>query len=723
MKQIFQNPKTGKLEIEEITTPTLKSGGVLVKNHFSVISPGTERGIIELSKKGLIQKAKERPDYVQKFLMLIKTKGLMAAWQVAQSKLSTSVALGYSSSGEVIKISEDVEEFQVGDRVACAGQDYASHAEVIFVPKNLCVKIPDNVSSQEAAFSTVGAIALQGIRRAELTQGEKVAIIGLGLLGQLALKILKAYGHSVIGFDVSEDQVKFAKENGLDVGVVIGKDDIKSAVDLFTNTNGIDAVLIYASAKTAEPLKLAVVISRHKGRIVQIGNILTNIPWRDFYKKELDYRASCSYGPGRYDKNYEEGGQDYPFGYVRWTEKRNMEEFLRLLSEKRINIENLITHIFPIENADKAYELVFKSKEPIRGILLSYNPQKEHSNVVVLKGDLKEYAPTPKGIINIGIIGLGAFATSTVLPHLKELKNVKLAAICSAKGKLAKDIGQKWNVNYITSDYKKLLEDKNLDLIICTTRHSSHFKIAKDTLLANKNLFIEKPLCLNEKDLNEIIEIAKSSKGRLMVGFNRRFSVHFRKAREEFSKSNTPLMIIYRINFGSLEKEHWTYDLKEGGRILGECCHFVDALQFLTNSKPKRIFANVMPVEGAISHEENLIATIEYENNSQGVIFYSALGNFRLPKEYIEIYGDGKIMVIDNFKDAKIIYPNKTKDLSLWHQNKGYTEIYEEFIKSIKEGKPSPISLEEIYLSHLTIFKVIKSFKYKNIETFENLHE
>lgn len=720
MKQIFQNPKSGKLEIEEITPPRLKSGGVLVRNIFSLISAGTERGIIELSKKSLIQKARERPDYIQKFIMLIKTKGLKAAWQVAQSKLGTSVALGYSSAGKVIEVGGEVEGLRSGDRVACAGQDYASHADVIYVPKNLCVKIPDNVSSEEGAFTTVGAIALQGIRRANLTPGEKVAIVGLGLLGQLALKMLKAYGYTVLGFDVDENQVKFALENGLDMGVIIGRDNFKSMADSFTNGRGVDAVLIYASSKNDDPLKLAVEIVRDRGRIVQVGNILANIPWRDFVKKELAYYSSRSYGPGRYDTSYEEGGCDYPLSYVRWTEQRNMEEFLRLLANKKIDVKNLINYVFSIDRADQAYELIFKGSQPVRGILLSYNLEKDYSDLINLK-TVAEYAP--KKSIKIGFISPGSFATSTVLPHLKELKDIKLAAIASNKGKLAKDLGEKWGVNYVTSDYQKLLEDKSLDLIICTARHSAHAKIVKDALLLGKNIFIEKPLCLNEKELNEIMEIAKNSRGRLMVGFNRRFSHHLQMAKTEFFRSNTPLMILYRINFGSLEKDHWTYNLKEGGRIIGECCHFVDTLQFLTGSTPKRIFASVIPVGGAVSHEENTVINIEYQNNSLGTIFYSALGNFRLPKEYIEIYGDSKIMVVDNFKDGKIIYANRTKKVGLRHQDKGFTKEFEAFIDAIKNGQPSPISLEEIYLSHLTIFKVMEATKENKIINMETVSQ
>lgn len=714
MLQVFQNPKTGKTTVEDITPPILRSGGVLVRNHFSLISAGTERGIIEISKKGLLAKAKERPDYVQKFFMLLKTKGITAAWRVAQSKLESDIALGYSSAGEVIAVGDGVEYLRVGDRVAAAGQDYASHAEIIYVPKNLCVRIPKGVSEEEAAFATLGAIAMQGIRQANLLPGERVGVVGLGLLGQLASRLLRGYGHPVVGFDVNPLQVEFARKNGLEEGIVLGKEDYKTKVEKFTNRQGVDAVLIYASAKTDDPLRLAVEISRDRGRIVQVGNILTNIPWRDFYKKELSYYSSRSYGPGRYDKNYEEKGEDYPLGYVRWTEKRNMEEFLRLLAQRRIDIKDLITRTFDIKEAESAYELVFGPRGLIHGLLLRY-PQKGGVATVIHPPKAKEAAKAPAleagAVVSIGLIGLGAFMNSTILPHLKELRGVKIKGVSHSRGLSAKKTGMSWGADYVTSDYKKIIEDKNIDLVICATRHASHAKIAKEALAANKNIYIEKPLALNEKELREVIDVAQKSKGRLLVGFNRRFSYHFIAARKEFSNSPTPLQILYRINVGPLEKDHWSYEPGEGGRIVGEGCHFVDALQFLTGSLPQKLWTSAIPAGGAVSHEENFTVNIEYRNGSIGVVIYSALGNFRLPKEYLEIYGNEKIMVIDNFKKGKVIYPNRTQKLNLWHQDKGYGRELEVFLEAIREGKPSPLSLDDIFVSHLTTFKAMESLK------------
>jgi len=709
MKQVFQNPKSGKTRVEEIIPPILRSGGVLVKNRYSVISAGTERGIIELSKKSLLQKAKERPDYVRKFFILVKTKGFKWAWGVAQAKLEKDIALGYSSAGEVIAAGREVEEFRAGDRVACAGQDYASHAEVIAVPKNLCVKIPANVSEKDAAFTTIASIAMQGIRRANLAPGEKVAVVGLGLLGQLAVRMLRAYGHPVIGFDVNLAQLSFAKENGMDEGALTDDKDIDGKVSKFTFGRGVDAVLIYASAKTDEPLKLAVKISRDRGRIVQIGNIQADIPWRDFHPKELSYFSSRSYGPGRYDKNYEERGMDYPIGYVRWTERRNMEEFLRLLSDGKISVENLVTKTFPISEAEKAYELVFNPKGPVRGVVLEYPEAAKFERKMTFKPLLSQASSSPTEV-KIGIIGAGSFMKSEILPHLKKTVGAKVRAIAHSKGLDANAIAKEWGAEYVTNDYHDILNDKDINLVICALRHADHAKVAKEALEAGKNVHMEKPLALDETELNEVMEVAKRSKGRLFVGFNRRFSGHFAEAKKAFENCPTPLQVVYRVNV-PLTEEHWSQDQKEGGRLIGEGCHFANALQFLIGSRPVRVTASSIPVGGVVKHEENFSFSVEFENGSLGTVVYSGLGNFRLPKEYVEIYAGGNIFVIDNFKDGRFITSVKTKKFNFSRQNKGYLEELQGEIDAIRNGKPSPISLEEIYLSHLAIFKVAEALK------------
>ncbi len=709
MKKDFQNPKTGETKVEEVTPPILRRGGVLVRNHFSVVSPGTERSIIELSQKSLLQKAKERPDYVAKFFRTVQTRGLSSAWRAAQAKLGAEISLGYASAGEVIAVGEGVKEFKVGDRVACAGQGYASHAEVVFVPKNLCIKIPAGVSEEDAAFATLGAIALQGIRQANLLPGEKVAVVGLGLIGQIAARLLRSYGHPVAGFDVDSRQVDFAVENGHTAGCVIGKDDPDNVISKFTDGRGADAVLIYASSKTNDPLKLAVKLSRDKGRVVQIGSVAAEIPWREFYEKELGFLSSRSYGPGRYDKNYEEDGEDYPFGYVRWTEKRNLGEFLRLIASGNLNVRNLVTRVFKIEEASKAYDLVMHSKDIVRGLVLAYpNEKKEDSTIVFPKPE--KSLPAVSGTVNVGLIGLGAFMKSTVLPELKKIEGVKIKGVCDAHGLEGKKAGLSLGAEYTTSDYRKIIDDKGIDLVICATHHSSHAQIAKEALLAGKNVYVEKPLALNEKDLREVIKAAASSKGRLLVGFNRRFSPHFINLKKEFAGKN-PLQMLYRVNAGPLEEKSWIYDEAEGGRILGEGCHFSDALNFLAGSKPIRVWASALPIEGSIKHQENFTFTVEYENGSEGTVVYSALGNFRWPKEYLEVMGGEKIAVVDDFKKSSVADSRKTNKMNLWKQDKGYAEEIRSFIEAIKNGKPSPMPISDILFAHLVIFKAKESLQ------------
>ncbi|HMB17658.1 MAG TPA: bi-domain-containing oxidoreductase [Candidatus Paceibacterota bacterium] len=722
MYQVFQNPKSGKTKVKNITPPKLKKGGIIVNNKYSLISPGTEKGLIELSKKGLLQKAKERPDYVKKFIKLAKTKGIKAAWQMAQAKLSTEIPLGYSTSGNVEKVADDVEGFQAGDRVACAGQDYASHAEKVFIPKNLAVKIPKNVTDKEASFATLGSIALHGIHQADLKPGESVAVIGLGLLGQLATRMLKAYGHPVIGFDVKKRPLDYAKKHSdIDYAVKTEKKSYQSVLSKLTDGQGVDAVLIYASAKNSKPIELASKIARDRGKIVQIGNTDPDIPWRTFYQKELSFNSSRSYGPGRYDKSYEEEGNDYPIGHVRFTERRNMKEFLRLLDDDKIKVEDLLTAEFDIEEAHQAYDMIMNSKKQIFGLLLKYpeKKKKEDEDVIVLTDN-----PTPlpgREEVNIGIIGLGSFATSTILPHLKNVKDetVNLIGVANTTGNKAKDIGKEWDAEYVTNDYKKLIEDKRINMIICATRHSSHAKMAQEILKAGKNLYIEKPIALNKKDLKDIVNAAQGSRARLLVGFNRRFSKHFKRAYKEFGETSVPTMINYRINYPFEDKEHWSYDPDEGGRIIGEMSHFAHAFRYITDSRPTRVYASVVPTGEGVQREENAVINIEFEDGSIGNIFYSALGSNQVSKEYIEIYGGNKIMTVDDFKKGMLYHHEDKEKIKFRHQDKGYDAELQEFIQSIREGKPSPMTLEEIIDAHLAIFAAYHSYKDGEVKEIE----
>jgi len=710
MKQVFQNFKTGKLELIEVPIPAVKPGFVLVKNYYSLISPGTERAAIELAKKSIIEKAKSRPDQVKQVINKIKTDGIVTTFQRVMKKLDEPLLLGYSSAGEIIKVGENVEGFVVGDRVACAGGGYACHAEIISVPKNLCIKIPENVSYKQAAFATLGAIAMQGIRRANLTPGEKVAIIGLGLIGHLTCQILKAYGFPVVGFDISPLQVERARKMGIDASDT--PDKAENLIKSFTEGKGVDAVIITAATKSNAPIELAGKILRNNGRVSAVGDIKMEIPRRTYYKKELDLKISRSYGPGRYDKKYEEKGIDYPFEYVRWTEKRNMEEFLRLVNKKLVQPEKLISHIFDIDQAKEAYKLILENpnKEEIIGVLFSYNPKREQKDTIFFK---KEEKHKPKSQVNVGIIGVGNFAQNIVLPILKKIKGVHLYAVADAKGINAQKIVKQFKGGYATTDWHKITEDKNIDLVIVTTRHNLHTPIVIEALEKNKNVHVEKPLCLNEEELNEIAKLARNSKGRLMVGFNRRFAPLALKTKEVFKTIN-PLMIIYRVNAGFIPKDSWIHDPTEGGgRIIGEVCHFIDFCQFIAGSYPKKVYASLIPIGGSVQTEDNVAVTINFKNGSCGTIIYTSLGPKTLSKEYIEIFGGNKTMVIDNFKSATIYKECGKKKIRRLTQDKGHLNEFKSFIRAIQTGEPSPIPLKDIVLSMQTTFDTFKSAKEK----------
>jgi len=703
MKQLLQNYKTGKLELAEIPAPALKSGGVLVKNHYSLVSAGTEKAVIEFAKQSLAGKAHSRPDLVKQVLNKVKTDGLITTYRAAMQKLDEPVPLGYSCAGEVVEVGRRTEEFSRGDLVACAGGGYASHAEVVFVPKNLVVKIPDNVSTEEAAFVTLGAIALQGVRRAELTPGERVAVIGLGLVGQLTVQILNAYGFPTLGLDVSQRQVEKALKLGLSEGAVIGQDDVEKVAKAFSNGRGLDAVIITAATKGNEPIELAGRICRDKGRVSAVGNVGLDIPRNIYYEKELDLRISRSYGPGRYDPNYEEKGIDYPIGYVRWTEKQNMEEFLRLISIGRVDVKPMITHVFKIENALKAYELILKNpdKEDFTAVLLKYDPAKEHrATVTISRG---EKSILTNDVVNVGLIGGGNFAKGTILPNLRKLGRVHIKTVATATGKSAKDIARKYGCEYATTDYQEILNDKDINLVIVATRHNLHAQIAIEALKQGKNVHVEKPLALNIEQLKAVIEAERGSQGRLMVGFNRRFAPQAIKAKGKFSNRKTPLMIHYRVNAAYIPPDHWIHDPEEGGgRIIGEVCHFVDFLQFLTGAAPKTVYAAKVAAGANVIAEDNVNITIDFADGSTGTILYTALGDKSLPKEYIEIFGGGKAMSINNFKSGRALSLN---------QDKGHYGEFRAFTEAILNGKPSPISVEELALTTLVTFKIHESLK------------
>lgn len=704
MKQVIQNFKTGELYVDEVPIPSLTERMVLVENKFSLISAGTERGTVKVGKASLLGKAKQRPDLVAQVLQNIKKEGLQATLDKVKTKLDSLKALGYSTAGVVSASLDSNGKFKPGDRVACAGQDYASHAEVVSIPQNLVAKIPDNVSFEEASFTTLGAIALQGVRQAEPRLGDKVCVIGLGLLGQLTVQLLKANGCQVFGIDLSKNLVDLSIESGAEQAMLRNDSNLHTAIDNFTNGHGFDSVIITAAAPSNDPIELSAVISRNKGKVIVVGAVKMDIPRDpDFYRKELDLRMSCSYGPGRYDVAYEEDGQDYPYAYVRYTEQRNMETFLDLVSSGSVKLKNLITHTFDINDAEKAYDIVLgKTQEPHIGILLGY-PESENKAIssVILKSE-------PLKNINVGFIGAGSFAQSYLIPYAKAF-GASLDTVVTSKGITAKNVAQKFAFNNASSDAKDILSNKEINTVFIATPHNSHAPYVIESLKAEKNVFVEKPLAMNYEELDEVKTIFEAGKSQLMVGFNRRFSPVAVKIKEEFLNNGEPKVVNIRVNAGFIPKDHWTQNPNlGGGRIIGEMCHFIDLMQFFTDSKPVKVYADAIKTSNqALTPEDNISITVSFEDGSIGNLLYLGNGDKSLPKELIEVFSGGKVGRIHDFRKGEIHKGNKTVQLKL--DGKGHKQEVKEFISSLETGGQAPISFESIYLTTLTTFKVIDS--------------
>ncbi|MBS1509700.1 MAG: bi-domain-containing oxidoreductase [Bacteroidetes bacterium] len=705
MQQLIQNFKTGELYVDEVPMPSISTGMVLVENSFSLISAGTERGTVKVAKASLIGKAKQRPDLVAQVLQNIKKEGLAATISKVRTKLDSLKALGYSTAGTVITSMDTNSVFKPGDRVACAGQDYASHAEVVAIPQNLVAKIPDNVTAEEAAFTTLGAIALQGVRQAEPRLGERVCVIGLGLLGQITCQLLKANGCAVFGIDLNAGLVKLANDTGAATKALNRSDsNLVSVCNDFTNGYGFDSIIITAAAPSNDPIELSAEIAKKKGRVVVVGAVKMDIP-RDphFYRKELDLRMSCSYGPGRYDVHYEEQGLDYPFAYVRWTEQRNMEAFLDLLSRKAINIKPLITHTFDIADAEKAYDIVLgKTPEPHIGILLKYSDNKaKHQTAVTVKHD-----PVKK--INTGFIGAGSFAQSYLIPNVKAF-GASLDGVVTSKGITSKNVADKFKFNFCSTEVNDVLQNNAVNTVFIATPHNSHAPLVIQSLQSGKSVFVEKPLAINMEQLNDVIATQQKHQQPLMVGFNRRFAPVSREIKKMFTTVSEPIVVNIRVNAGLIPKEHWTQQPEiGGGRIVGEVCHFIDLMQYFTGAEPVKVYASAInTVNDKITSEDNISVVINFSNGSVGNLTYLANGDKSMPKELIEVFGAGNIGMINDFRDGALHKGNKITKLK--SSGKGHKEEVDAFLQAVNNGTASPISFRSICLTTVTTFKILDS--------------
>lgn len=705
MKQVIQNFKTGELFVDDVPIPSIAPGLLLVRNHYSLISAGTERSTVSTGRASLMGKARQRPDLVKQVLDSYKKEGFAETLKKVRTKLETLKELGYSSAGTVLVSMDTDGAYKPGDRVACGGSS-ASHSGIISVPQNLVVKVPDVVPLDHAAFTTLGSIAMQGIRQANPRIGEFVCVLGLGLLGQITAQILRANGCRVFGIDTSTAMVELGRSLGCHAARERNDANLEAEIDYFTAGHGFDSVIITAAAKTSDPIELSTSILRQRGVIVVVGAVPMNIPREPhFYKKELELKISCSYGPGRYDPAYEEEGHDYPYGHVRWTENRNMAAFVRLLENRSVDVKPLITHIFDIGQAEKAYDIVTgKVQERSIGILLKY-PEIEEKH----EGEILGPSAMPKEAVGIGVIGAGSFAQKFLIPYVQA--HGPLIALADSRGIAAKSVGEKFKFRSYSSDSQEIITAKDITAVFIATRHNSHGDLAVAALDAGKNVYVEKPLTIYEADLARVKEACRrQGAGRLMVGFNRRFAPLARQAKLLFHDLSEPLVVNYRVSAGFVPKDHWTQTDEGGGRILGEICHFVDFMQFMVRANPERVFAEcVSSPNSKMKNQDNVAITIGFGDGSVGLITYLACGDRLLPKERIEIFGGGKSFIIHDFRSAESFVNGRRKKIK--EPGKGHKEEMELFIRSIREGRPSPIPLESILFTTATAFRVVDSLQ------------
>lgn len=716
MKQVLQQARTGEITVAEVPAPQLLPGCVLVRIAASLISAGTERASADFAGKNLLQKAQARPDLVQEVIGKVRRDGLASTVQAVRNRLDQPTALGYSSAGTIIEVGEGVADIAVGDRVACAGAGFAVHAEVACVPRLLIAKIPSGspVSFEEAAFTTVGAVALHGIRTADVKLGDVVAVIGLGLLGQLTVQMLKVAGCRVLGMDIAPHRAELAARLGADATC----SDASELLDLCSNYTcgwGADAVLITAETPSSEPVNLAAHIARDRAVIVAVGTVGMELERQRYYEKELDFRVSRSYGPGRYDAVFEQKGRDYPIGHVRWTETRNMESFLLFLADGKLDLKPLVTHRFPVGQASDAYDLIAGgTTERSLGVLFTY----PEDAAVNRRLDLLATPATAVGSgsvksITIGFIGAGSFATTTLLPAIRQVQGVDLIGVCSATGAHSRHAADKFQFRYCTTDEKEILDDAGINTVVIATRHHLHAREVVAALEAGKNVFCEKPLCLTEEELLTIVQArsgsAHGNRPLLMVGFNRRFSP-LAVRMKRFLDVHEPLALHYRVNAGSLPPDHWINDPEVGGgRILGEVCHFVDFLSFLAGSLPVEVQARPLSNPGQYS-DDNLMIALRFANGSEGTIHYLANGDRSFSKERVEVFGGGAVAVLEDFRKLEMTrFGRRSSSTSRWRQDKGHRSEWQAFADSLRSARPEPIPFQSIVATTLAMLSILKS--------------
>ena len=702
MKQVLQNLKTGDTILEDVPCPSLGSGSVLIQTTSTLVSAGTERMLVDFGKGNLIQKARSQPDKVKQVLEKVQTDGLMPTIDAVKNKLDTPLPLGYCNVGRVLESRTDA--FSIGQRVVSNGK----HAEMVAVPKNLCAAIPDSVDDESAAFTVIGAIALQGIRLIKPTLGETVVVTGLGLIGLVAVQLLRAHGCRVLGIDFDAEKVAIAKQLGAEVVNLSAGQDPLAIAEQYSRGRGVDAVLITASTKSNDPIHQAATMCRQRGRIVLVGVVGMEMSRADFYEKELSFQVSCSYGPGRYDANYEEGGQDYPLGFVRWTEQRNFEAILDMMADGRIDMKPLISHRYKLDDACDAYELI-SSGNPL-GVLLEYDVAEQEATQQVV--ELNPSANLPASgtrPASIGFIGAGNYASSVLVPAFAAT-GARLKSIASATGVSSVHVGKKNGIEEATTDTNGLISDPDVDALVISTRHNSHAKQVCAGLKESKHIFVEKPLVLTRDELSEVTEVYNGleKKPLLMVGFNRRYAPHVIKIKQLLSSKSSPISMVMTVNAGFIPADHWVHDpASGGGRIIGEACHFVDLLRFLADASIESVNAVAMDSQC----NDSVSIQLRFKNGSIGVVNYLANGSKSLAKERLEVFCNGAVLQLDNFRALRGYGWSGFKSDKLWRQDKGQKTCTKAFVDAIASGDDSQLisfsELSEVTLACLDIMDQI----------------
>jgi len=711
MRQILQSARSGKIEVADVPAPRVLPGCVLVRIAASLVSAGTERASSDFAAKNLLQKARSRPDLVREVVNKVRRDGVVSAVSALRARLDQLIALGYSSSGTIVEVGEGIQDLRVGDRVACAGANFAVHAEFACIPRMLVARIPSSeIDFDSAAFTTLGAVAMHGVRTAEVELGDSVAVIGLGLVGQLTLQILNAAGCRVIGIDQMQERVELAAKMGA-LAATVSEAEFRDLCRKYTGGNGVDCVLITAETASNGPVNLASEVARDRAIVVAVGTVGMELERKLYYEKELDFRVSRSYGPGRYDNAFEQKGRDYPIGYVRWSETRNMEAFLQLVADGKLDLKPLVTHSFSIEDATTAYELITgRRQESHLGVLICY-PANGHEPLRRL--EIVRHKTTNVGAaeVRVGVLGAGNFAQSTLIPAIKKSRGTQVMGLCGLSGARAQAAASKFGFEFCTTAEESIYCDATINTVVIATRHHLHAAQVVRALESGKHVFCEKPLCLTEDELESISRAYSENPGsQLMVGFNRRFAPLTRRMKEFLRDSSGPFTMHYRVNAGPLPKDHWINDPEQGGgRLLGEVCHFVDFLSFICGAVPSMVRARAV---SSGPSEQDFVVTLEFKDGSLGTISYLCNGERAFSKERVEIFGGGCVAVLDDFRRLELVRRGHKQVFRSWlKQDKGHAAEWQAFADCVRSGAAPPISFDDIAATTLATIRTADSLR------------